>query len=132
MFSEFPLVYILLFVFAIIAVASFFFKKYLKSRNLSEKGRANEILKFYLYIYFFMCFILWFSLPYTAALGSFGYPYGLEDIATNERILKLLQRYNKAIVRTTEVLFWFIFFTSIWLNSLFYAYDNALKNKEKE
>jgi len=53
--------------------------------------------------------VLWFSLPSTPVLSSFGYPKTLQQISEPAQILTLLQEYNRAIVRTTEVLSWFIF-----------------------
>jgi hypothetical protein len=132
MFSEFKLAYILLSSFALIAIASFFVNRYLKSKNITGKARVIATIKFNIYIYIFLCFVLWFSLPSTPSLSSFGYPYGIEDIATNDKLLRLLQDYNHAIVRTTEVLHFFIFFTAIWLASNFFSYTRSLKNQENE
>ena len=53
--------------------------------------------------------VLWFSLPSTPVLSSFGYPKTLQQISEPALLLELLQAYNRALVRTTEVLSWFIF-----------------------
>ena len=53
--------------------------------------------------------VLAFSLPSTPVLASFGYPRTLERIGEPWRLLQLLQEYNRALVRTTEVVYWFIF-----------------------
>src|SRR5262245_48793402 len=53
--------------------------------------------------------VLWFSLPSTPVLSSFGYPQTVQQISEPVRLLALLQEYNRAIVRTTEVLSLFIF-----------------------
>jgi hypothetical protein len=53
--------------------------------------------------------VLWFSLPSTPVLSSFGYPKTVSDLSPPGRLLTLLQDYNRAIVRTTEVVHWFLF-----------------------
>jgi len=53
--------------------------------------------------------VLRFSLPSTPVLSSFGYPQTLQQISEPALMLKLLQEYNRAIVRTIDVLSWFIF-----------------------
>jgi hypothetical protein len=53
--------------------------------------------------------LLWFSLPSTPVLASFGYPQTLDQIREPRLLLELLQAYNRALVRTTEVLSWFMF-----------------------
>ena len=53
--------------------------------------------------------ILWFALPSTPVLSTFGYPKGLDDVSDPRRLLKYLQDYNRAVVRTTEVVQWLLF-----------------------
>jgi hypothetical protein len=53
--------------------------------------------------------ILWFALPSTPSLSTFGYPKGLDDVSDPRRLLKYLQDYNRALVRTTEVVQWLLF-----------------------
>jgi hypothetical protein len=53
--------------------------------------------------------LLLFSLPSTSDLSTFEYPKTLQQISEPARMLELLQAYNRAIVRTTEVLSLFIF-----------------------
>ena len=50
---------------------------------------------------------LWFALPNTPVLSTFGRPLELNSL--NE-VLKYLQDYNDALVRTTEVVHSFLFF----------------------
>jgi hypothetical protein len=59
--------------------------------------------------------LLWFSLPSTPVLASFGYPHTLDQIREPRLLLALLQEYNRALVRTTEVLSWFIFIFVFYL-----------------
>jgi len=53
--------------------------------------------------------VLYFSLPSTPVLSSFEYPKTLQQVSEPARMLELLQAYNRAIVRTSEVLSLFIF-----------------------
>ena len=62
--------------------------------------------------------LMLFSLPDTPSLGTFGYPESIQDIATPEKTLKFLQRYNLAIGRTTEVLHYFLFLTVVFFLSI--------------
>lgn len=132
MLSEFDLFNIILSAFAIMLVSIFSFFLYLRSKNITGKARVVATTKFNVCIYIFFCFILWFSLPSTAVLKSFGYPNGIEDIATDEKILDILQEYNSAIARTTDVLYNFIFFTAVWLISNFFTYTRLSKIKDEE
>ena len=62
-----------------------------------------------------MFVIMWLLLPSTPSLSTFGYPETVEDINTQEKILKILQNQNKAIVRTTETLQWTLFILTFWI-----------------
>ena len=53
--------------------------------------------------------VLWLCIPATPVLETFGYPETTHDIKTQAQILKYLQEYNKVIVRTTDILRWFLF-----------------------
>jgi hypothetical protein len=62
--------------------------------------------------------VLLFSLPSMPVLSSFEYPKTLQQISEPARMLELLQAYNRAIVRTTEVLWLFILlFVSVLVGS---------------
>jgi len=65
--------------------------------------------------------LLWFLLPATPVLSTFGFPKTVEDIHSAERLLDYLQRYNRALVRTTEVLHWFIFVFVWWFLAALYS-----------
>lgn len=73
--------------------------------------------------------VLLFSLSPTAVLGSFGYPHELEDINNQEKLLELLQDYNKAIVRTTEVVYWLLFISVFWILTAVYQLLKVYKDK---
>jgi hypothetical protein len=77
--------------------------------------------------------VLLFSLPMTPSLSTFGYPETVEEIATQEKVLKLLQRYNKAIVRTTEVLHWLLFISIFWFVGLMWQLMKIMmQQRDKE
>ena len=61
----------------------------------------------------FLAFML-LSLPGTPALSTFGHPDGVEDISSPDRLLHYMQWYNRTLVRTTQVMFWFILIFPGW------------------
>jgi hypothetical protein len=70
--------------------------------------------------------ILWFALPSTPSLSTFGYPKGLDDVSDPRRLLKYLQDYNRAVVRTTEVVQWLLFLFIFWIGSALYDFLRTL------
>lgn len=76
-----------------------------------------------------LLFVLWFSLPHTASLGTFGYPETVEEIGSQEKLLELLQEYNRAIVRTTEVVYWMLFVFMFWMLMSVYQLLQAYRNR---
>ena len=70
--------------------------------------------------------ILWFALPSTASLSTFGYPKALDDVSDPRRLLKYLQDYNRAVVRTTEVVHWFLFLFVFGFGSALYGFLRTL------
>ena len=51
-----------------------------------------------------MLLVLWLALPETVVLSTFGYPADLGAVSQPQRLLSLLQDYNRALVRTIVVL----------------------------
>jgi hypothetical protein len=70
--------------------------------------------------------LLWFLLPQTPVLSTFGFPQSVEDIQSPRRLLQYLQDYNKALVRTISVLHWFIFVFVWWFLTAIYSLSKAL------
>jgi hypothetical protein len=70
--------------------------------------------------------ILWFALPSTPVLSTFGYPKGLDDVSDPRRLLKYLQDYNRAVVRTTEVVQWLLFLLVSGFGSALYDFLRTL------
>jgi len=63
---------------------------------------------------------LWFLLPHTPVLSTFGYPQQTAEIDTPEKLLRHLQETNRALVRTIDVLHVFLFvFVWIFLASMY-------------
>lgn len=62
-----------------------------------------------------MFIVMWILLPQTSSLSTFGYPETVDDINSQEKILKILQGQNKAIVRTTETVHWMLFILTFWI-----------------
>ncbi|WP_146185044.1 hypothetical protein [Flavobacterium pallidum] len=85
---------------------------------IKRQNSVKKSLQFRLVFYGVVMIILWFSLPMTPSLSTFGYPEDIADIESKEKLLKYLQRYNVAIVKTTEVVHWMIFITVFWLLSI--------------
>ncbi len=75
--------------------------------------------------------ILYLSLPSTPSLKTFGYPEDISVINKDKDILRLLQEYNKSIVRTTEVLQWFLFLFVWWFLTTLFGVAKAFKTISK-
>lgn len=137
MFIDYDILYIL----GPAIVLSFGLTLVLRSRYGKEEDplkRALKLLQFNMIIVGALCILLWFLLPRTFVLSTFGFPKSEGDIQTTKLLLKYLQDYNKALVRTTSVLYWFIFvFGSLFINSVFdfaraiTAIDSNNKSKDQ-
>jgi hypothetical protein len=77
------------------------------------------------------CLLLWFLLPTTPVLSTFGYPTTEGNIQSASRLLKYLQDYNKAIVRTTQVVHWFIFVFVWWFLTSYFDFSKAITAERK-
>ncbi|PZR20618.1 MAG: hypothetical protein DI539_10370 [Flavobacterium psychrophilum] len=76
-----------------------------------------------------MFMVMWILLPSTPSLSTFGYPETIEDINSQEKILKILQGQNKAIVRTTETIQWTLFILTFWILVAVTPVLKAIKDK---
>lgn len=95
-------------------------------RQTDEAKKAIATLKLMTVATGVFLLLLWFLLPITPALSTFGYPESTEDIRSLERLLDYLQRYDRALVRTTEVLHWFLFVFVWWFLAALYSLTKAL------
>jgi hypothetical protein len=89
-------------------------------QNTTELSKTIDHFKISLIVFGALLVILYLSLPSTPSLQTFGYPEDISAIKRDAKVLNLFQEYNKAIVRTTEVLQWFLFlFIWLFLTTLF-------------
>ncbi|MDZ7806266.1 MAG: hypothetical protein U5K71_04030 [Gracilimonas sp.] len=94
--------------------------KFWEGKKETKLEKAISGLKINIFMVGFLSVVLWFLLPSTPSMQSFGYPKTVSDIQTSEQVLNYLQEYNQAIVRTTNVVYWFIFiFVWGFLSSLY-------------
>lgn len=130
MLEETPLSFIIL----PLTVVSFLFlyinKSRIEKRDISSKKKSVELFKSMTLVFGVTCVVLYLCLPTTPSLSTFGYPEDIEAINSNQRILNLLQTYNKAIVRTTSVLSWFLFFFVFWFISTLFIVLNKFGKED--
>ena len=106
--------------------------KFWEGKPATELDKAISLLKVNILMVGFLSIVLWFLLPSTPSLQSFGLPKTVSDVQTSEQVLTYFQEYNEAIVRTTDVVYWFIFiFVWGFLSSL-YTVIKAFKNLQSE
>ncbi|MDZ7659483.1 hypothetical protein [Fodinibius sp.] len=99
-----------------------------KQKNELEK--AISLLKVNTIAVGLLSILLWFLLPSTPSLSTFGFPETVKEIQSNEQLLNYLQEYNQAIVRTTRVVYWFIFIFVWWFLASVYSFIKALSNQQ--
>lgn len=104
--TDFHLIFIPALIIIFIFIVGY---KFWEGEVKGEFAKAISFLKMNLIALGLLSLVLWLMLPSTPSLSTFGYPETIDQIQSNEQILDYLQRYNKAIVRTTEVVYWFIF-----------------------
>lgn len=97
------------------------------NKDSDPLNKAYRLLKLNLIAVGAFLTIIWlFVLPQTSSLSTFGYPKSVEDIQSPKLLLEYLQTYNRALVRTTQVLYWFIFIFTAWFLSTFYTFAKAI------
>src|SRR5262245_3542642 len=100
--------------------------RFLQRAEADPIKRAMGMLKTNFIVVGAFCLLLWFLLPTTPVLSTFGYPKTEADIQSVSRLLKYLQDYNKAIVRTTQVVHWFIFVFVWWFLTSYFDFSKAI------
>lgn len=114
---------------AIIAGVIFIVGYYFWQRKQKNKlQKAVSLLKVSTIAVGLLSILLWFMLPSTSSLGTFGFPETVEEIQSKEQLLNYLQEYNQAIVRTTRVVYWFIFIFVWWFLASVYSVTKAFSN----
>src|SRR5690606_32072058 len=122
MFKEIPIIYVVALLFLMYLIA--YFVKF-KNKNVD----AFEKMKLSLILFGIYSVVLWLCVPLTPTLETFGYPETVNDIKTDAQILNLLQEYNKAIVRTTDILKWFLFGFIWFFMTNIYLYTTHRENE---
>ncbi len=131
MFSNIELYYVLGPAIIIAVIVLMTFNKRIKKRGGTELSNAIERFKITSIVFGGILLLLLFTLPSTPTLQTFGFPKNLPTIKNDAEVLALFQAYNKAIVRTTEVLYWFIFSFVVWFLTTLNGVFKALVNSEK-
>lgn len=126
MFSNIELYYVLGPAIIITGIVLVTFSKRIKKRGGTELSKAIERFKITSIVFGGILLLLLLTLPRT-----FGFPKNLSTVKDDAEVLALFQAYNKAIVRTTEVLHWFIFSFVVWFLTTLNGVFKALANSEK-
>lgn len=101
-------------------------------KDTTELSKVIDHFKITSIVFGTLIIVLWLSLPSTPSLKSFDYPEDVSAIKADADILRLFQEYNKAIVRTTEVLHWFLFLFVWWFLTTLFGVAKAFKPVEKK
>ncbi len=112
LFEETHLAYILLPVIVVLIGAVHLLRSRIPG-NASDIEKAVANFKIMTMASAVFLFVLYFLLPPTAVLTTFGYPESLREIERDQQLLRYLQQYNHAIARTADVVKWFLF-TFVW------------------
>jgi len=120
-------------IFLPVLVIGGIYAKFIKRDTGDELRDKLKDLEIMLIGFGITIFIALLALPSTPSLSTFGYPETLEDIASQKKMLRLFQEYNKAIVRTTEVVHWLLFLSAIWLTGTLYKLIRVMRiNRERK
>jgi hypothetical protein len=106
-------------------VARFFFLR----RESDPLQKTMKLFRLNLVATGAFCMMLWFLLPSTPSLSTFGYPRSETDIQSTTSLLRYLQDYNQALVRTTEVLHWFLFVFVWWFSTTLFDLTKTLRTR---
>lgn len=104
----------------------------ISKQDATQLDKAIQHFKTTSIVFGFLLVILWLLLPSTPGLSTFGYPENISAIKGEAKLLNLLQEYNKAIVRTTQVLHWFLFLFIWWFLTTLFGVMNAYKDESKK
>lgn len=99
-------------------------------QSLNPQIRALKQLRRIFIVAGIIFVVLWFLLPQIPVLSTFGYPKSTTDIQNTELLLVYLQDYNKAIVRTTQVVHTFLLWFTVLLVFAYQALSSAVSNAQ--
>ena len=128
MFRNIDLLYIFGPAMIIATIFLVIIKKRNNKQNSTELSKSIDHFKITSIVFGALLLILLLSLPSTPNLKTIGYPEDISAIKGDAKILNLFQEYNKAIVRTTEVLHWFLFLFIWWFLTTLFGVAKAYKN----
>lgn len=113
---------------ALLAMAvNAFFRNRREKQASSELAKALDNLKVMSITFGALVLLLWLLLPPTSSLQSFDYPANVSVLKDEARTLRLLQAYNQAIVRTTSVVYWFLFLFVWWFLTALFGVAKAFR-----
>jgi len=130
MFEKLPLVQVFGPAILIASILFFIISRRVNNQPLNPLEKAVTLFKFTSIIFGFLILVLWFLLPLTASLSTFGYPLNVSNINDDTAILNYLQKHNFAIVRTAEVVKWFLFLFMWWFLTSIYSLVTSLKDNK--
>ena len=76
--------------------------------------------------------LMYLIMPMTPGLSTFGYPEDAASVDTPEEVLKYLQRYNEAMVKTIDIIRWTFFIMAFWVVGSGYRFLTAFSHYLKE
>ena len=100
--------------------------RYFLRREQDPLRKALKLFRFNLLIVGGFCLLLWWQLPITPVLSTFGYPQNEINVQSAKPLLGYLQDYNRALIRTTEVLSRFIFVFVWWFIATLFDLSKTL------
>jgi hypothetical protein len=100
--------------------------RYFLRREQDPLRKALKLVRVNLVIIGGFCLLLWWQLPFTPVLSTFGYPQTEIDVQSAKTLLRYLQDYNRALVRTTEVLSRFIFVFVWWFIAMLFDLSKTI------
>lgn len=106
--------------------------RFWEGKKESELEKAISDFKINIFSIGFLLIVLWFMLPPTATLSTFGFLETGSGIQSNEQLLEYIQGHNDAIVRTAQVVHWFIFLFVWGLLTALYSVTKAFSSKRGE
>jgi hypothetical protein len=131
MLTDIPLTSILLPAIVILVAVSLFLR--FRSRGESEPLiHAWKEFRISLLATGSILIFLWLALPSTPSLSTFGYPADVDRVTQPARLLSLLQDYNRALVRTTEIVHWVIFIIVWWFIASVHSFAKVLTTRLRE
>jgi hypothetical protein len=94
---------------------------------LEVKKDVKMFLTYQYVFYTISLSIFMISIPSSAVLGSFGYPYDVSNIENKKFLLKSLQESNDIIVKTNHALRYLVLITLIFPISIFHILIKNIK-----